>query len=131
LSAQFPALAPLLNLARAAGNAAFDVALRLNGCTSNVFTPAGSASDARVMRSVLPTWVLNRIQNLQTNPAAVTATPSPSVSTYTVVPGDTLTRIARRLLGSATRVRDLIAANPSLAAHPNLIHPGQILVIPG
>ena len=109
------------------GNAAFDAALAFNNCTSNVFTPAGAASDARVMRSVLPLSVRTALRNAQSSLPTSTTT----ARTYTVQPGDSLMRIAQRLLGSPANFRMLIAANPSLAAHPNLIHPGQVLVIPG
>lgn len=52
------------------------------------------------------------------------ATGSPVV--YTVVPGDNLTRIAERY---GTTVAELVAANN--IANPNLIYPGQQLIIPG
>jgi LysM repeat protein len=50
-----------------------------------------------------------------------------STTTYTVVAGDTLSGIAARY---GTSVTLLHQANPQIA-DPNLIYPGQILVIPG
>lgn len=138
LIAQFPALSPILNAMRAAGNAAFGFALQVNGCTSYEFNPAGSASDARVMRSVLPSWVYTRLQSFGAIPgvvapatSTVTSTSTASPSTYTVQRGDTLSSIARRFLGSASQYPTLISANAWLASNPNLIRPGQTLVIPG
>lgn len=49
-------------------------------------------------------------------------------STVTVARGDTLSAIAARC---GTTVAALLQANPGLAAHPNLIYPGQTLNVPG
>ncbi len=54
------------------------------------------------------------------------ATPSPSTGSYTVQPGDTLYRIAARYGTTVTAI-----ANANNIANPNLIYPGQVLVIPG
>ena len=48
---------------------------------------------------------------------------------YTVVKGDTLWEIARRLLGDSRRYPELAALNG--IANPNLIFPGQTLTLPG
>lgn len=49
---------------------------------------------------------------------------------YTVVRGDNLSRIARRLYGDSGRWRDIYNANRDQIDDPNLIYPGQRLVIP-
>lgn len=54
-----------------------------------------------------------------------TSTPSTSTVTYTVQPGDTLYRIAGTY---GTTVSAIVAANN--IANPDLIYPGQVLVIP-
>lgn len=54
-------------------------------------------------------------------------TPGSGESTYTVQAGDTLFAIARRFNLSTDA---LIAANPALAANPNSLQIGQVLVIP-
>lgn len=65
--------------------------------------------------------------------AATPAAPSPSATpapqTYTVQRGDTLSAIARRFYGHAGEFRRIADANN--IANPDLIHPGQQLVIPG
>ena len=58
--------------------------------------------------------------------AGPTATPAPQ--TYTVQRGDTLSAIAKRFYGHAGEYRRIAAANN--IANPDLIHPGQQLVIP-
>jgi nucleoid-associated protein YgaU len=57
---------------------------------------------------------------------APSATPAPQ--TYTVQRGDTLSAIAKRFYGHAGEYRRIAAANG--IANPDLIHPGQQLVIP-
>ena len=52
-------------------------------------------------------------------------------STYTVVQGDSLWKIARILYGSGTKWRVIYEANKDIIKNPNLIWPGQIFVIPG
>jgi len=51
--------------------------------------------------------------------------------TYTVRPGDSLSKIAKALLGDAKKWRVLYDANRDVVgANPDLIHPGQVLKIP-
>jgi nucleoid-associated protein YgaU len=57
--------------------------------------------------------------------------PAPVKQTYTVVPGDSLSKIAKNLLGSANRWSELYEANRAVVGdNPNLIKPGQVLTIP-
>jgi len=51
--------------------------------------------------------------------------------TYTVVAGDSLSRIAKKIYGSANRWKEIWEANRDQIKNPDLIHPGQILKIPG
>jgi LysM repeat protein len=61
-----------------------------------------------------------------------TPTPAPAATTYTVVEGDTLWGIATAYYGDGTRYPEIYNANVGvIGADPNLIHPGQILTIPG
>jgi len=51
-------------------------------------------------------------------------------STYTVVPGDTLSKIAKEMLGDANAYMDIFNANTDQLSDPNKIKPGQVLKIP-
>jgi nucleoid-associated protein YgaU len=51
--------------------------------------------------------------------------------TYTVVAGDSLSKIAKKIYGSANRWKEIWEANKDQIKNPDLIHPGQILKIPG
>lgn len=56
--------------------------------------------------------------------------PPQSTSTYTVVKGDSLSKIAKRLWGDASLWPRIYDANRTTIKDPDLIHPGQVLNIP-
>lgn len=62
-------------------------------------------------------------------PRQATSLP-PLRGTHTVVPGDTLWDIAEAVYGNPLRWTDVYDANRGLLKRPNLIHPGQTLVLP-
>ena len=51
--------------------------------------------------------------------------------TYTVVGGDSLSKIAKKIYGDASRWKEIFEANKDTVKNPDLIHPGQVLKIPG
>ena len=55
--------------------------------------------------------------------------PAPE-GTYTVAPGDNLSKIAHEQYGDSSKWRVIYEANKGLISNPNQIWPGQILVIP-
>ena len=50
--------------------------------------------------------------------------------TYTVVKGDSLSKIARDLLGDARKWRAIYELNKDQIKNPDLIYPGQVLKLP-
>lgn len=59
--------------------------------------------------------------------------PAPATSggqTYTVVKGDSLSKIAKQFYGNASQWRKIYEANKDLIKNPDLIHPGQTFRIP-
>ena len=50
--------------------------------------------------------------------------------TYTVVSGDSLSRISKRLYGDAAKWKKIYEANTDQIKNPDLIYPGQVLKIP-
>jgi nucleoid-associated protein YgaU len=59
--------------------------------------------------------------------------PSPSqqqAQTYTVVSGDSLSKISKRLYGDASKWKKIYEANTDQIKNPDLIYPGQVLKIP-
>lgn len=56
--------------------------------------------------------------------------PASAQSTYTVKSGDTLSKIAKELLGDANAYREIFEANRDQLSDPDKIKPGQVLKIP-
>jgi len=75
----------------------------------------------------IPTWQQDIVADIKAvgGPAAAAGK-----ATYTVKPGDTLSRIARDQLGDANAYMDIFNANRDQLSDPNKIQPGQVLKIP-
>lgn len=56
--------------------------------------------------------------------------PEPAERTYTVVSGDSLSKIAQKFYGDARKWRTIHEANRDVIKNPDLIHPGQVFKIP-
>jgi len=56
--------------------------------------------------------------------------PPPEMETYTVVKGDTLSKIAKHFYGNANKWRPIFEANTDQLDNPDRIKPGQVLKIP-
>ena len=63
--------------------------------------------------------------SVSSSPASGTAS-----RTYTVVAGDSLSKIAKRELGDANKWKAIYEANRDSIKNPDLIHPGQVLHLP-
>lgn len=63
------------------------------------------------------------------NPPAV-APPPPEKQYYTVKKGDYLSKIAKEVYGDARKYNIIFEANKPMLKDPDLIYPGQVLVIP-
>lgn len=55
---------------------------------------------------------------------------APASETYTVKPGDSLSKIARHFYGDGNKWKAIWEANKDIVKNPDLIHPGQVLKIP-
>lgn len=66
--------------------------------------------------------------------SSTAGTPSgarPAARSYTVVKGDSLSRIAKSLYGNAGKWHTIYDANKAvIGSNPDLIKPGQVLTIP-
>ncbi len=58
------------------------------------------------------------------------AVAAPAAQYYTVVKGDTLSKIAKQFYGNANEYMRIFEANRPLLSHPDRIYPGQNLRIP-
>lgn len=71
----------------------------------------------------------NKVTNKNNRPAPKPA-PSKGGKTYTVKQGDCLWNIAKKQYGNGADYNKIYNANKNLIKNPNLIYPGQKLVIP-
>lgn len=49
---------------------------------------------------------------------------------YTVISGDYLSKISKKVYGDANKYNVIFEANRPMLDHPDKIYPGQVLVIP-
>jgi nucleoid-associated protein YgaU len=56
--------------------------------------------------------------------------PQPEARWYTVVKGDTLSKISKEMYGDANKYPQIFEANKPMLSHPDKIYPGQVLRIP-
>ena len=54
----------------------------------------------------------------------------PETQFYTVVSGDYLSKISKKVYGDANKYNVIFEANTPMLEHPDKIYPGQVLVIP-
>jgi nucleoid-associated protein YgaU len=87
----------------------------------------------------IPTWEKDIAANIRVTggpasaappPAGPAAAPAPAPKTYTVKAGDTLSKIAKEYLGSASDYMRIFEANKDQLTNPDLIKPGQVLRLP-
>jgi uncharacterized protein YidB (DUF937 family) len=68
--------------------------------------------------------------DVQAGSSSTAQAPRPAERTYTVVAGDSLSKVAKRVYGNANQWRRIFEANRDQIDDPDLIHPGQVLRIP-
>lgn len=86
----------------------------------------------------VPDWQKEVVADIQVKAGAAPAASKPAAAaataaapkTYTVKPGDTLSKIAKEFLGSANDYMKIFDANKDQLTDPNKIQPGQVLRIP-
>ena len=75
----------------------------------------------------IPDWRNEVVADIKASATGATAS---AATTYTVKSGDTLSKIAKSLLGDANAYMDIFNANRDQLTDPNAIKPGQVLKIP-
>jgi nucleoid-associated protein YgaU len=75
----------------------------------------------------IPEWQSEIVADIK---ATGTAAPDITAHTYVVRAGDTLSKIAKDMLGDSGAYMDIFNANRDQLSDPNLIRPGQVLKIP-
>jgi nucleoid-associated protein YgaU len=80
----------------------------------------------------IPSWPQEVVADIRATGAANqgAAGGSQQTTTYTVQPGDTLSKIAKQHLGNANAYMEIFNANRDQLSDPDKIKPGQVLKIP-
>jgi nucleoid-associated protein YgaU len=80
----------------------------------------------------IPDWRNDIVADIKATgaPAQAQASSSTQERTYTVKSGDTLSKIAKDMLGDANAYMDIFNANRDQLKDPDKIQPGQVLRIP-
>ncbi len=74
---------------------------------------------------------VQKVDDRMTLPApAPAAIPEPEAQFYTVVKGDTLSKISKHFYGDAMKYPHIFEANKPMLKSADLIYPGQVLRIP-
>jgi nucleoid-associated protein YgaU len=67
---------------------------------------------------------------LQVKPQPPAAPPEPEFTFYTIVSGDSLSKIAKKYYGDAMKWKTLFEANREVIQNADLIYPGQVIRVP-
>jgi len=78
----------------------------------------------------IPDWSREVVADIKATGAPAQSATGSAGRTYTVKPGDTLSKIAKETLGNAGAYMDIFNANKDQLTDPNQITPGQVLTIP-
>jgi nucleoid-associated protein YgaU len=89
---------------------------------------ASQADKEKVILAIGNTAGVGQVDDRMTVEAA--AKPEPEAKFYTVVSGDTLSKIAKQHYGDANKYPVIFEANKPMLKHPDKIYPGQVLRIP-
>lgn len=105
-----------------------DLAVEFNGATG-VVTVKGTAPDQATRERIL--LAAGNVEGVgQVDDQLSVANAEPEAQFYTVVSGDTLSKIAKNVYGNANKYPVIFEANRPMLTHPDKIYPGQVLRIP-
>jgi nucleoid-associated protein YgaU len=99
-----------------------------DGATATA-TVSGQAQDqATREKVVLCCGNIHSVEHV--NDQMTVAAPAPEAKYYTVVSGDTLSKISKQMYGDANKYNAIFEANKPMLTSPDKIYPGQMLRIP-
>lgn len=113
---------------RAQGLTATDLAVAYDGSTGTV-TVSGVAPDQQTKEKIV--LCCGNVKNVESVNDQLTVEQSePEAQYYTVVKGDTLSKVSKQYYGDPNKYNAIFEANKPMLKSPDLIYPGQMLRIP-
>lgn len=104
------------------------LAVAFDGASGTV-TVSGQAATAEIKEKIL-LCCGNVAGVAQVEDRLTVAEPVDAPQFYTVVKGDTLSKVAKQYYGNANSYMKIFEANKPMLTHPDKIYPGQMLRIP-
>ncbi len=102
--------------------------VKFDGATATA-TVSGQAQDqATREKVVLCCGNIHSVEHVDDQ--MTVAAPAPEAKYYTVVSGDTLSKISKQMYGDANKYNAIFEANKPMLTSPDKIYPGQMLRIP-
>ena len=119
--------------ARKLEETASDLDLHVEGLSifidDDAATVSGMASDQATKEKVV--LVVGNTQGIaQVDDQMEVEVQEPEAIFHTVVSGDSLSKIAKKVYGNAMKYPVIFEANKPMLSHPDKIYPGQVLRIP-
>lgn len=118
----------ILTYIRAQNLDAENLSVAFDGASSAV-TVSGQAPDQETKEKIL--LCCGNVAGVdKVNDEMTVSSTTPEAKFYTVVKGDTLSKIAKEFYGNANLYNRIFEANRPMLSHPDRIYPGQTLRIP-
>ncbi len=116
----------LVNNIQSYGFDVTDLDIEIDGETAKVWgVAANQATREKVLLAIGNTKGIASVDDKMT-----TAVPEPEAKFYTVVSGDSLSKIAKKQYNDAMKYNEIFEANKPMLKDVNKIYPGQVLRIP-
>jgi LysM repeat protein len=102
--------------------------VQFDGATGTV-TVSGQTPDQATKEKVL--LCCGNVQSVAAvNDMLTVVQPEPEAQYYTVVKGDTLSKVSKQYYDDPNQYMKIFDANKPMLSHPDKIYPGQVLRIP-
>jgi len=121
----------MMNMVAQMGLAVEGLSIQVSGDAATVSgTAADQAVREKVVLAVGNTEGIASVDDRLTVAPRPAEPPAPPAVFYTVVKGDTLSKIAKQQYGNPNKYTAIFEANKPMLQHPDKIYPGQVLRIP-
>ena len=105
-----------------------DLDIGFDGASGTVIVQGTADTQETKEKILLCCGTVAGVEHVQDQLGVVEAAVEPQF--YTVVSGDTLSKIAKEFYGNANAYMGIFEANKPMLSHPDKIYPGQMLRIP-